>query len=76
MSEQTSARLARTLRVWTTVWPTLTVLLWVSEPWLRDLPLAIRTALTTGVMVPLVLWVLIPASEHVFLQPTTTRSSC
>ena len=52
------ARLA--LLTWVAIWPLITVLLTLGEPLLAPLPLPLRTLLLTGVLVPLMSFVVMP----------------
>lgn len=49
------------LIVWIAIWPTITVFQAVLGPLLRQLPLPLATFVTTAVVVPLMVYVLIPA---------------
>lgn len=55
---QPSWRLA--LVIWIAIYPTITVLQLAVGPWLRQLPLPVATLVTTGVLVPLMVFILIP----------------
>jgi uncharacterized protein len=45
---------------WLGVFPTITFLLSFLEPWLKNLPLVLRTLVLTVVMVPLLTYVVMP----------------
>jgi uncharacterized protein len=48
------------LVTWATIFPLITVIVVVSAPLLGPLPLLARLAVTTGVTVPLMTWVVMP----------------
>ncbi len=49
------------LITWATAWPTITALLFALEGTLEHWPLALRTLLLTGVLVPAMTVVIVPA---------------
>ncbi len=49
------------LITWAAAWPTITALLFAFEGLLGDWPLALRTLLLTGVMVPAMTLLIVPA---------------
>ena len=51
---------------WAAAWPTITVLLLITEKSIAHWPLAMRTFLLTGLMVPLMSFLLVPAVSKVF----------
>ena len=54
-------RLRAVLVTWAAAWPEITVLLLLLEAPTRDWPLALRTLLLTGLMVPAMVLILVPA---------------
>jgi len=57
---------------WVTIFPLITVIVVVSAPLLGNLPLVVRLAVTTGVTVPLMTWVVMPRMTrllHRWLYP-------
>jgi antibiotic biosynthesis monooxygenase (ABM) superfamily enzyme len=51
--------------IWLAIYPTLTLVLWLVGPEIQDWPLALRTLLITVVLVPVMVFVLLPALQHV-----------
>ena len=54
--------------VWIAIYPSITLLLWLAGPLLLRLPLMLRTLVLTGILVPLLVFVLLP-----FLQKRLRR---
>ena len=50
---------------WLAIYPLITVILYVFGPWLMEMPLAIRTLVLTAVLVPLMVYVLVPGLRKV-----------
>jgi antibiotic biosynthesis monooxygenase (ABM) superfamily enzyme len=50
--------------VWLAIFPALTLLLWLIGPEIRDWPLALRTLALTAVLVPVMVFVLLPALQR------------
>jgi antibiotic biosynthesis monooxygenase (ABM) superfamily enzyme len=50
--------------VWLAIYPALTVVLWLASPHIIDWPLALRTLALTAVLVPLMVFLLIPALQR------------
>jgi uncharacterized protein len=48
------------LVTWATIFPLITLVVVASSPLLGGLPLVLRLAVTTGVTVPLMTWVVMP----------------
>ena len=48
------------LLTWIAIWPLITALLTLGEPVLAALPLPLRTLLLTGVLVPLMSFIVMP----------------
>lgn len=46
--------------VWFAIYPSITLLLWLAGPFLMRLPLMLRTLALTGILVPLLVFVLLP----------------
>ncbi|MEM7606621.1 MAG: hypothetical protein AAF411_14785 [Myxococcota bacterium] len=53
------------LITWVTIYPTITLLLYVFGPLLEPLPLPLRTFVLTAVLVPLMVFVLVPRVKAV-----------
>jgi uncharacterized protein len=50
--------------VWLAIYPAITFVLWVAGPQIASWPLALRTLLITAVLVPLMVFVLLPVIQH------------
>jgi antibiotic biosynthesis monooxygenase (ABM) superfamily enzyme len=64
------------LVTWVTIFPLITLVVVASAPLLGGLPLVVRLAVTTGVTVPLMTWVVMPRVTRLlrrWLYPTPTR---
>jgi antibiotic biosynthesis monooxygenase (ABM) superfamily enzyme len=48
------------LLTWITIFPLITIIVAITGPWFKDLPLAVRLGITTAIAVPLMTWVLMP----------------
>jgi antibiotic biosynthesis monooxygenase (ABM) superfamily enzyme len=62
--------------IWLAIYPALTLLLWLVGPTIRSWPLAARTLTLTVVLVPLMVFVLIPALQRLlapWLRPTPPK---
>jgi antibiotic biosynthesis monooxygenase (ABM) superfamily enzyme len=62
------------LVTWVAIYPALTITLAVLGPPLAPLPLYVRTLVVTALLVPLMVYVLVPAVQRVFaawLRPPT-----
>lgn len=57
-------RLRAVLVSWAAAWPTITVLLLALDGMVGHWPLALRTLLLTGLMVPSMLLILVPALDE------------
>ncbi|MEM0996833.1 MAG: hypothetical protein AAGN35_07130 [Bacteroidota bacterium] len=51
---------------WLAIYPLITVILYLFGPLLAELPLAVRTLLLTAVLVPIMVYVLVPGLQRVF----------
>ena len=58
--------------VWLAIYPSITVILWLVGPKLQTWPLAVRTLVITLGVVPLMVYVLIPAFQRL-LAPWLRR---
>lgn len=58
---------------WVAVYPTLTAVVWALEPLLGGLPLPVRTAVTSAVMVPVVLMGVLPLVRALRRRWATTE---
>lgn len=54
------------LLTWIGLWPTVTVVMWVVQPQLQDLPVPVQTLLLTAMIVPLMAWVHMPLLTRLF----------
>jgi antibiotic biosynthesis monooxygenase (ABM) superfamily enzyme len=54
--------------VWLAIYPSLTLLLWLAGPSIVDWPLALRTLVLTALLVPWMVFVMMPALQR-FLAP-------
>ena len=61
-------KLKRTLIVWVSIYPPITIILSEFGKPLNTLPLALRTLVLTIVLVPLMIYILIPFWTRVFNQ--------
>ncbi|MEV6975273.1 hypothetical protein [Kitasatospora sp. NPDC093806] len=53
------------LMIWTAVFPSLTVLEFLLHPWLAGLPMVLQTLVLSALVVPVVVWVLMPRLQRV-----------
>jgi antibiotic biosynthesis monooxygenase (ABM) superfamily enzyme len=58
--------------VWLAIYPCITLVLWVAGPKIQGWPLAVRTLALTAVVVPLMVFLLIPAIQRL-LAPWLRR---
>jgi antibiotic biosynthesis monooxygenase (ABM) superfamily enzyme len=58
--------------VWLAIYPLLTLILWLVGPSIRDWPVALRTLALTAVLVPVMVYVLIPTIQRI-LAPWLRR---
>lgn len=54
--------------VWLAIYPTITLVLWLAGPSIAGWPLALRTLAITAVVVPLMVYLLMPAFQRL-LKP-------
>ena len=54
--------------VWLAIYPTITLVLWLAGPSLASWPLTLRTLAITAVVVPLMVYLLMPAFQRL-LRP-------
>lgn len=52
--------------VWIAIYPSISLLSYLAGPWLATLPLLLRTLVLTGVLVPILVFVLLPALHRLF----------
>jgi len=50
---------------WLAIFPAITLALAIGEPLLKGAPLVVRTLVLTAVLVPLMVFVLVPLLQHV-----------
>jgi antibiotic biosynthesis monooxygenase (ABM) superfamily enzyme len=58
--------------VWLAIYPSITLILWLAGPEMQSWPLAVRTLVVTLGVVPLMVFVLIPAFQRL-LAPWLRR---
>ncbi|MFG2874728.1 hypothetical protein ACGFYU_06910 [Streptomyces sp. NPDC048337] len=51
----------RALITWVAVYPTITIVLALLRPVLKDVPLVLQTLVLTAIAIPIVVYVLVPA---------------
>ncbi|MBL7939786.1 MAG: hypothetical protein JNL43_10535 [Flavobacteriales bacterium] len=61
MSTTTPPRWKTAVLVWIAIYPSITLFSWLAGPMLDRLPLMLRTLVLTGILVPLLVFVLLPA---------------
>lgn len=52
--------------VWIAIYPSISLLSYFAGPWLMTLPLLLRTLVLTAVLVPLLVFVLLPQLHRLF----------
>jgi hypothetical protein len=62
-----------TVVVWLAIYPSLTLLLWLAGPAIVDWPLALRTLVLTALLVPWMVFVMLPARQRFWLRGCATR---
>ncbi len=60
------SQLKNTLIVWIAIYPTITIILFLFGKYLNQLPLLLRTFILTIILVPLMVYILIPFWRRVF----------
>jgi antibiotic biosynthesis monooxygenase (ABM) superfamily enzyme len=66
------------LVIWLAIYPSITVILWLAGPQIASWPLALRTLAITAVLVPLMVFLLLPALQRLlapWLRPRHPRSA-
>jgi antibiotic biosynthesis monooxygenase (ABM) superfamily enzyme len=66
-------KLKRTLIVWVSIYPLITIILLGFGKPLSTLPIALRTLVLTAVLVPIMVYILIPFWTRVFNQLSAKR---
>jgi antibiotic biosynthesis monooxygenase (ABM) superfamily enzyme len=64
--------------VWLAIYPSITLVLWVAGPTMQSWPLAVRTLVITVVVVPLMVYLLLPGVQRLvapWLRRPAGRSS-
>lgn len=51
--------------IWLGIYPTITTALWVLSPFIRPLPLPLKTLCLTLVVVPTMVWVMLPLLQKI-----------
>ncbi|MFD9406462.1 hypothetical protein ACFWBN_05465 [Streptomyces sp. NPDC059989] len=64
----------RALITWVAVYPTITIVLALLRPVLKDVPLALQTLVLTAIAIPIVVYVLVPALMKANAALTARRS--
>lgn len=54
------------LLIWLAIYPSINLLFWLLGDWLAQLPLLLRTLVLTGMLVPLMVFVMLPLLQRVF----------
>lgn len=63
---QTPVRWKMACVTWLAIFPTVSLLLGLVAPWLEGLPFLARTAVITGLAVPVMTWILLPCLVRLF----------
>jgi antibiotic biosynthesis monooxygenase (ABM) superfamily enzyme len=66
------------LVTWIAIFPLITAIAAITGPLIKELPLALRLAITTGLTVPLMTWVVMPRVTRLlrgWLYPDDLRSA-
>ena len=50
--------------VWVAIYPSITLVLWLAGPRMQSWPLAVRTLAITALVVPLMVYLLLPVLQH------------
>jgi antibiotic biosynthesis monooxygenase (ABM) superfamily enzyme len=66
------ARWKTAVVVWVAIYPSITLVLWLAGPEMQSWPLAVRTLVTTALVVPLMVFVLLPILQRL-LSPWLRR---
>ncbi len=53
-------RWKKAVHIWIGIYPTTTAVLWVLSPFITTLPLPLKTLCLTLVVVPIMVWVMLP----------------
>ncbi|MFC9292864.1 hypothetical protein ACFTWH_30035 [Streptomyces sp. NPDC057011] len=64
----------RALITWVAVYPTITIVLALLRPVLKDVPLVLQTLVLTAIAIPIVVYVLVPALMKANAALTARRS--
>ncbi|MBT2478920.1 hypothetical protein [Streptomyces sp. ISL-94] len=64
----------RALITWVAVYPTITIVLALLRPVLKDVPLVLQTLILTAIAIPIVVYVLVPALMKANARLTARRS--
>jgi len=54
--------------IWLGIYPTVTLTFWLLAPVLADFPLPLRTLIITLIVVPIMVWVILPTLQKI-LKP-------
>lgn len=46
--------------IWLAIYPSINILFWLLGDWLMTIPMLLRTLILTGILVPLMVFVLLP----------------
>lgn len=66
MNTELKAKLLMALKIWVAIYPAITLVLWLFGKPLAQLPLGLRTLFLTLVLVPLMVFVLLPLVNRLF----------
>ncbi len=56
----------RSLIIWVAIYPTITLISWLFEDYLESMPLMLKTFLLTIILVPMMVYLLIPLVTKLF----------
>jgi antibiotic biosynthesis monooxygenase (ABM) superfamily enzyme len=66
MTPNAPPRYKTALLIWLAIYPSINLLFWMLGDWLLQFPLLIRTLVLTGILVPLMVFVLLPLLQKLF----------
>lgn len=78
MSNSPPPRWKTSVLIWLGIYPALTLVLWLAGPTIQDWPLPVRTLVMTAVLVPLMVYALLPALNRLlapWIRPTVGSDS-
>jgi antibiotic biosynthesis monooxygenase (ABM) superfamily enzyme len=66
MTPTAPPRYKTALLIWVAIYPSINLLFWSLGDWLQQFPLWVRTLVLTGILVPLMVFVLLPLLQKLF----------